>query len=276
MKRYTAQIRLQDSSLGPQQIKAEIERAFLYRRLPSIYRLATVTQTDSNTVQIEIASELERDELSQFLSSLEAKLPIHVQRVGWGWPLTGTDKQVAGLLNDPYASIEAQQDASGIYTYSRWQLVRYIASIGLDVVLLLLIVVLLVGTPVREFLDSRNRTLGLFNLCCIPVYLSMMLGVRIIPLPYVNYIHCGLDGMEIKYGWLTRPQQLKWSEIQELRKDYNNYTIRSSHRSLKFPTGEVVPLKQESRLIKTILERASLFFVGDSGRGLVYKRFDAT
>jgi len=109
MKRYTAQVRLQDSSIKPQQIKAEIERAFLYRRLPSIYRLGTVTQTDSNTVQIEIASELERDELSQFLSSLEAKLAIHVQRGGWGWPLTGTDKQVIGLLNDPYASIEAQQ-----------------------------------------------------------------------------------------------------------------------------------------------------------------------
>jgi len=100
--------------------------------------------------------------------------------------------------------LKHSKDAGGIYTYSRWQLVRYIASIGLDVVLLLLIVVLLLGTPVREFLDSRIA-LWLVQLCCIPVYLSMMLGVRIIPLPYVNYIHCSPDGMEIKYGWLTRP-----------------------------------------------------------------------
>jgi hypothetical protein len=276
MKRYTAQVRLHDSSLGPQQIKAGIERAFLYRRLPSVYRLGTVTQTDSNTVQIEIASELERDELEQSLSSLETKLAIQVQRVGWGWSLTSTDKQVTGLVNDPFASVEAQQDASGTFTYSRWQIVRYIASIGLDVFLLLLVGLLIVGAPVREFLNGQNRTLGLLNLCCIPVYFSMMLGVRIIPLPYVAFIRCSLDGMEIKYGWLTRSQQLKWSEILELKKDYTVYTIRSSRRSLKFPTGEVVPLKQESILIKTILERASLFFVGDSGRSLVYKRSDAT
>ena len=275
MNRYTAQVRLKDPSLGPQQIKAEIERAFLYGRLPSIYRLGTITQTDSDTVQIEIASELERDELSHFLSSLETKLAIQVQHVGWGWPLTGDDK-VASLVNDPFASTEAQQDASAFYTYSRWQLVRYIASIGLDVVLLLLIVAFFAGAPVREFLYRQDRALGPLNLCCIPVYFSMLLGVQVIPLPYVNYIRCDLDGMEIKYGWLTRPQQLKWSDIQELRKDYNQYTIRSSRRRLKFPTGEVVPLKQESRLIKTILERASLFSVGDSGRGPVYKRFDAT
>ena len=224
MKRYTVQVRLRDPSLGPQRIKAEIERAFLYRRLPSIYRLGTITLTDSNTVQIEIASELERDELEQFLSSLETKLAVHVQRVGWGWTLTGNDNQVTGLANDPFASIEAQQDTSGTYTNSRRQLVRYIASIGLDVVLLLLVVAFFVSAPVRKVLNRQDRTLGLLK----------------------------------------------------LRKDYDRYTIRSSHRSLKFPTGEVVPLKQESRLIKTILERASLFSVGDSGRGPVYKRFDAT
>jgi hypothetical protein len=95
-------------------------------------------------------------------------------------------------------------------------------------------------------------------------------------LAHASRIRCDPTGIEIKYWLRSSPRRHAWTEIEGLEIGAGTsdhvYTIRSGKAAVRFSTAK---LNEESTLIKTILERASLHFVeGIVGR-TTYRRFDA-
>ncbi len=127
-----------------------------------------------------------------------------------------------------------------------------------------------VAVPVMLILNMLERRF--LNVAMMVIYMGLLLsGASFNPwtlLAYASRIRCDQAGIEIKYWLRPSPRRHAWTEIEGLEVGASAldhvYTIRSGKGALRFST---VKLNEESTLIKTILERASLHFVeGTVGR----------
>jgi len=273
MKRYTARLCRLDSQLSAAQIKAAVESRLL--RALITFKLGTIAPAEGNIVLVEIASDAERADLARMLKGVESTRRLQLECVGWGWLITGaTAKSTPGMPAtgyDPYASVQTQAEDIKEYACN----IRRLAirqAVGCFFLLWF------VAVPVMFILNMLERRF--LNVAMMVIYMGLLLsGASFNPwtlLAYASRIRCDQAGIEIKYWLRPSPRRHAWTEIEGLEVGASTldhvYTIRSGKRALRFST---VKLNEESTLIKTILERASLHFVEGTVGCATYRHFDA-
>ncbi len=278
MKRYTAKILLKDSQVTPDQVKSGLEQVLLRAPRPVPYRLGVVVEIPGGELLAEIATDIGRENLLQFIKKLESNLPVQVERLGWGWLVTGSQpvdstNMMVGLRIDPYLASMPQTEPSREYRYDPWQRFRFWAAIFFYLVLLVAVVTIVL--PVSSLQHS------IWNLVYwLSILFWILLAAIDLPLPFslwrqANCIRCDRDGIEVDYLLHSRPARIEWPDVQELQISGTRGIVRSRDRFLVFQNFQVHGIKDRSTLIKSIINRASLQFVGTNVGSVTYKKFDA-
>ncbi len=278
MKRYTVCLQPLDAALTPEKIKAQVERDILHGRA-AFYRLGKTSQIAPDKILLEIASKLKPAEVLQYFRGQEESFAVRIEQLRWGWPITSAEKlPITGMTSDRYATAQPQSTENASYTYSRWELVRYIAHLAVNIAAVIYIL-FTVFILLRGYSFQLSPITSLVN--CLMVYMwgYLFFGVRGFPIPYVIYIRSTMDYLEIKYGFWGKPKRLAWSEINQLELPLQQVylqpaIVRAQHTALRFPTG-MERVNQETTLLKTILQRATLVLAEDSGIKLIYRRSDS-
>jgi hypothetical protein len=279
MYRYTLKVIGPEGKLDARAIKAALDRRLLFAPRPVTFRFGKTAQVDS-TLLVELATDLSRAALLDLLRPLEPELAIRLESVGWGWILSdaapGDARMARGgdLSHDVYAFVEPQQEAKRVYTYGARQPLRLAMSIAVALFLVFIVLFgILLDTPLREWIRARDYV---WFFVWIPLYVvTSVYQIQLSPLIFVSAIRCAEDGIEIKY-WFRQPIRIGWLGVTELDVTFELATLRSSGRLIKFPITENLGMAQAPTLIKTILSRASLHYVGYVPRkGAVYMCFDA-
>ncbi len=278
MKRYTVCLRPLDRSLTPEKIKSTVERDILHGRA-AFYRLGKANQIAPDKVLLEIASKLKPAEVLQYFQEREESLAVRVEQIQWGWSITDSDKPVTGMVIDPYATAQPQSAENASYTYSRWQPIRYVIQIVVNIAILM-VVLLIIFTPFREYLISDGHVSSLSWVLLYFIWGYSFFGGRFIPISYIAHIRCAPDYLEIKYGFWRKPKRLAWSEISRLElhllySSLGQAVVHAQSTALKF-TGTIEHIAQEVTLVKTVIDRAALVFAEDSSSKLIYRRSGST
>jgi hypothetical protein len=279
MYRYTLKVKPTNGELQGRPVKAAIDRALLFARTPVTFRFGKMAQEDS-AMLVELATDLSRPALAALLRPVEAAASMRVDSIGWGWivsdaaPGDPRAAMVGDISHDEYAFAEAQQAADQVYKYSARQPLRLFFSVAVGLFLILLVLFgIVLDTPLRGWIDSHDY---IWLLVWLPLYvINTSLQIQLSPVIFVSFIRCDLAGIEIKY-WFRRPVRIAWKEMTELDTTLELGTLRSPARSLKIPIGQALGMNQTSTLFKTVLERASLHYIGFvPGKGAVFKCYDA-
>lgn len=269
MKRYTVRLRISDTPPDATQIKRSVEDALL--RQPITFRLGAIAPAEDNIVLVEIASDAKRADLARILKSVESTHGTQVESIHWGWLVTGSAGKPGDPDADPYASAQAQAEETQEYIgQTKWIAIRQ----GIGCVFLLA----LVTYPVLILLHLLERRY--WDIVALTIYMALILsGASFNPrtlLAHVSRIRCDQGGIEIKYWLRPTPRRKAWSEIQVMETGTLGLprvcTLRTSGDSISFSLEN---LSERSRLIKTIIERASLHFVENAFGRIIYKRSDA-
>ncbi|CAG0931797.1 hypothetical protein TFLX_02283 [Thermoflexales bacterium] len=279
MKRYTVYLQALDAALTPERVKACVERDILHGRA-ALYRTGKASQPAPDKILLEIASDLKPADVLRYFREREGNLGARVEQLRWGWPITSADRlMITGMVTDPYAAAQVQSTEDAAYTYSRWHLVRYLIRLAMDMTTLI-VILLIIFTPFREYLFGEGRIAWLNCAWQYFIWIYVFLGGRLIPVPYVAYVRCAPNGLEIKYGFWSKPRCLAWSEISrlELQLLYSSLgqaVVHAQSTALKF-TGAIEHIDQEATLVKTMIDRAALVFAEDGGIKLIYRRSDSS
>ncbi len=271
MKRYTARLRLLDSQLSVAQVKAVIESELL--RAPITFKLGAVALTEGNVALVEIASGEKQADLARRLKALESKTSAWLECVGWGWVVSGAAiknvSEAPSGEHDPYNSAPAQTENAKEYTldakrFVAKQFVRLVSVVGFVAALVLFVL----------------GALNIFSFNCImlaawpTLFFTNALSI-FWTFPWASRVRCDQEGVEVKYLLGSSSKRWAWADIEELDMmtlAFNRaHVIRSKKISLKF---SIEDFNEQPALIKTLLDRASLYFVEGSFVG-TYKRFDA-
>lgn len=275
MKRYTVRIHTQETELSLDQIKHIVKKVFLLAHPPITFRMGRISRSeDASFVLVEIATEIKKHRLDQLFERMEQKENIQIDYVGWGWVLTDPvdKKRNNEFVSNPHLSIQTtQEETNKVYTYTGWQIVRFVAS-SLTILILLVglaVITIFRDTSVYEFIDGYG-----FMSYLIFILFSLFLAfseIHIFPMFYVSFIQCNDQEVRIKYWFFPKIKRLEWKDIEGLDISNRLYTIHSKSQQLKFQISALPGLKEVPVLVKTIIERASLHYVTDG----IYRRFDA-
>jgi len=222
-------------------------------------------------VLAEIASDVQRADLFRVLKSVESIRGMQVESIHWGWQVTRAAGKPGDWDADPYASTQAQTEEAKEYIgKTKWIAVRQ----GIGCVLLLALVVGIV-LILLNLLERRYGSFIILALYWGWILSRASLNLRVL-WTYVSRIRCDQDGIQIKYWLRPTPRRKAWSEIQIMEIGTLGLpracTLRTGGDSLSFLLEN---LSERSKLIKTIMERASLHFVENAFGRITYKRFDA-
>jgi hypothetical protein len=261
-----------------------VSRLLLHARRPLTFRLGEIGEGEGGILLVEIAADAAREALFSLLKPLENTLLLRVRQIGWGWPITaakessGERREISGPLRaDPYGGAAAQTMPVRSYTQGRGQIVRRVASLALTAGMVVAFVGILFRAGMeRGWLADHEASITLlwFSIW----FLWVFLRVPLIPFRrsgYVTRITCDAQGIEVRDWFARRGRRLMWKDIWGLDLRYEECVVRASGRTLSFPTSDVLGPQDLPMLIKTILERSALLFVGGTMSPLQYRRFDA-
>lgn len=88
-------------------------------------------------------------------------------------------------------------------------------------------------------------------------------------------IRCDQDGIEVDYLLHVHPGRMEWAEIKQLDISGARCVLRSQSSTLSFSAPQARGIKDFPTLIRTIIDRSGLQFVGANIRSATYKTFDA-
>ncbi len=277
MNRYTLRARVDGEALQWSLVKKAAEQEFLYAGKPITFRWGRAQQTDG-ALAVEIATDVDREALLSLVRPLESRFPVQFDSIGWGWPLTDatlpdpSDALAIDRTGDHYAFAVPQQEPVRVYTYGPRQMLRLIEWVGFLLFAGSVVWVAIFHVVAFPWIEDHDY-IFLF-VWALYWFLSHFFQTQLFPLVFVSSIRCDEHGIEIKY-WLRAPRRLSWPEVTELDMSFDQGTLRSRTEALSFTIGEPMGLAEDRVLVKTILARAGLHFVGYMGRkGAVHKRFD--
>jgi hypothetical protein len=262
LKKYTLQVEALDDSVTADHLKTAIENILLRLHPRITYHLGLVSNTGSSSFFAEIASDGKKDLLEAHLHNIQDKLPVRVERLGWGW----ITKDAMNLSKD-HAPQPSEAKARSFLLNANVFPLRYILSISL-ILALLLVLIARFYFDWSLFLDSAFQflfTIWLFSTTEIP------LDIRL----YVQHIDCDLAELVVVYSFKKKTICMSWETIEGL--EYQNM-IYMIHRRDNIPIRFYMNkgFKERHALLATITQRASLNEV-ESGIGkAVYKRYDAS
>ena len=283
MRRLTVKLVPLATNVDTVSLRMELDRLLLRSRRPMTFRLGEVGAGEGGILLVEIATDISREELLLLLKPLERLFSVEVQQIGWGWPITAA-KEISGrpreiperLHGDPYSTVGSQEFPEKTYVQGKGQIARRIASLALSIGMVLAFVgILLRACTARGWVEEHETSITLlwFSIW----FLWVFLRVPLIPFRrsgYVTRITCDSQGIEVKDWFARNGRRLMWRDIWGLDIRFEECLVRSDRLSLAFPVSHVLGPQNRPTLIKTILDRSDLLFVGGKSP-LLYRRFEA-
>jgi hypothetical protein len=260
LNRYTLKVRVLDNSVTADSLRLAIDNILL-RVQPSVtYRLGQVASVDPNHIFAEISSDGGKDFLELRLKSLEAKLPVAIEKLGWGWIIHNVLSP-----GNAQASLPEMKPVSfllgGKIFPSRYILVQSLT---------LMLVVLLIG---RFYLTKWDALEWVYY----AVFMGWIILLNETPLDFrllAKKIDCDPTELIVTYWFRKKPVRLSWDSISGLRFKGTTCFIdhQNGYKPIRFHISNA--FKGRDELIETITRRASLNDV-ETGISRFYKRYEA-
>jgi hypothetical protein len=278
MNRYTALFAAGEPSATPGGLRKALEVALSENQPAGAYRLGSVAPREDGQVAAELACSMPRETLSELLAAAGKTAGYTLDRVGWGWLLSGkmafelVDESSGDLLYDPFSDVTPQDESARSYRYGRQQ------AVSLAVVLLgaLFALGLALGYLVSPTVASWT-TRNLINLVLAVIIFWMVLrliGATVTPWSYLRSIEVDEDGITLR-GLLQPTVKAAWHEVDELELADRRALLLLQDRVVSFPILDRLGMNDHLILLRTIIQRASLYYVGGRVGNIKYRKFDA-
>ena len=277
MNRYTALFDSLDDASNPATLRQALEKALADSQAAGSYRLGAVSLMDEQAAA-EVACSLPREALRALLVEGGETAGYRLEKVGWGWLLSGkmtfelVDEVSGDLLYDPLADVNPQEDAARSYRYGRQQTIS-LAVVLLGAVLVLALALGFVASPEAAtwIIDHIiSLVLGLI----VFWMLLRLIGALVTPWSYLRSIEVDEAGIRLR-GLLQHTQSAAWPEIDELQVADRRALLLLGDRVLSFPVQDRLGMSDQLSLLRTIIQRAELLYVGGRVGNILYRKFDA-
>jgi hypothetical protein len=280
MKKYTARINLLGNAMDLYDVKSAVEKTMLRSHTPLTLRFGAIGKDDKGDVLLEIATDVNKDFLITLLKNLGSIYPLKFEQLSWGWILssqvtqTKPGKRILSFNDDPYATIEPQNDPVREYNCVTLFKIKFIASLVIIIFFVFSIVFrFILSSVARSYLNQHDDfTSTIFMLVWIII---LSFGIPLFPWRYVSSFRCTPETLAIKYflrsSWISLP----WGQIQGLSVNYNGLTLQTNNREIKIVMGPDWSKETQKTLIKSILTNARLIHIGGGPTGSMYNRSDA-
>jgi len=272
MKRYTLKFTLQDSTLSSDELREAVEEVLLRLHPRITYKIRQVKAGGSGQMMAEIAVDGKRDLLESAFRAQEWKVPVRLESMGWGW-MTNDGSKIStepgsSLFElDPLAAVRPMEGNGEFQLNKKPGRLRYmimiISTMGM--------VFLLIANGVH----SHSLILQIAYIIGFSVWLfslnEMPLDVRV----YAEKVIFTNEGLAVKYWLRKQPARLAWEEIWGLEYTEPVCVVFKSGGKNRVLLSERFGCKEQKVVLKTIVERAGLYFVEGNFRNLLYRRYDS-
>jgi hypothetical protein len=241
------------------------------------YRLGAVALRDGQ-LAAEVAASLPREKMASLFSKAGDAVGCTLEKVGWGWLLSNkmafelVDETSGALLYDPLADVDAQQEATRSYQYGRQQAFS-LAVVLLGAALVLGLALGYVSSPDAATWIAANIITLVLGLIVFWMLLRLI-GALVTPWSYLRSIEVDEAGIRL-LGLLQRSQTAAWHEIDELQLADRRALLLSGDRVISFPVQDRLGMSDQLSLLRTIIQRAELLYVGGRVGNITYRKFDA-
>ncbi len=277
MNRYTALFDLHDEASSPAGLRQALLAALAESQAAGSYRLGSVALLDGQ-VAAEVACSLSRDALSALLAEAGQSAGTRLEKVGWGWLLSNkvafelVDETSGALLYDPLADVDAQQEAARSYHYGRQQALS-LAVVLLGAALVLGLALGFVTSPQAATWIAANIITLVLGLIVFWMLLRLI-GALVTPWSYLRSIEVDEAGIRLR-GLLQPTRTAAWHEIDELELADRRALLLLGDRVISFPVQDRLGMSDQLSLLRTIIQRAELLYVGGRVGNIIYRKFDA-
>lgn len=278
MNRYTALYRTTESTVTPSQLRTAVENALGASLQLGSYRLGQIAPQGDSLIAAEVAARLAKEALKPLLAAAATESGCILQQIGWGWTVSGhltfelIDEATGALLHDPLVDEKSQSEPEHDYIYGWPQIAGMVIFLmGAATVILLVLGYLLIP----QIAAWVQENLVMFVLGALLYWIILRgIGGPVTPWSYIRSITADESGITI-HGLLGTPVSATWGQISELQLVDNRCMLIAADRPLHFPILDKLGMQDRLQLIRTILQRAELLFVGGKVGELTYRRFDA-
>ena len=269
MKRYTLKVKTLDSSVTPNDLKLAIENVLLPLHPRITYRLGQIMSGGSDTILAEIASDARKELLEPHLKDIQSKLPVTIEKLGWGWTLTGKPGSPPADQGSPEefsANAVSQASSPSFLLGNRAFLWRYIFQMSLT---FLLVALLIAGF----FIEKSTLLDGTFTVVFV-VWIYFLTDMPLDIWRYAKRIECEPAELVLTY-WFRKPSvRLNWETIWGFAyKGKICILHHDDNKSTRFLVS--YGYRDKEKLFKTIVSKASLNAVETGISQAVYKRYEA-
>ena len=277
MNRYTALYRPGSDEATPARLRKALETALAESLPKGSYRLGAIEAVEAGRVAAELACRLPKAELGGLVEAASAAAGFTLDQVGWGWVLSGrmtfelVDETSGELLHDPLGDETPQAEAQRSYRYG-WQQIAGLAIVLLAAgIALVLALGYLLSPTVAAWVSEHlvNLALGVILVWMI----LRLIGAIVTPWNYLRAIEVDEAGITLQ-GLLQPAVKAAWQEIGELQYVDQRGILLAGERILTFSLRDKLGMKDRLALLRTIIQRAELLFVGGKVGEITYRKFD--
>jgi hypothetical protein len=278
MNRFTAIYRPEAPQATPGELRKALEDLLARELPPGKYRLAALGEMPDGLLAAELACPWAKDVLRQRLAEAGGKTGYALEKVGWGWLQSGrmvfdlVDESSGSLLYDPLMDEAPQGEERRSYHYSGMQALSLAVVLGGITAALAVVIGSLVNDQVASWARTNMAFLALGFLLWWMVL--RLIGAMVTPWTYLRRIDVDGDGLKL-FGLLARERRAAWGEIDELQYVDQRILLLLGNRVLSIQLRDRLGMKDRLTLVRTILMRADLLFVGGRVGEFTYRKFDA-
>jgi hypothetical protein len=276
MKRFTARFRTQPPAPDPDQMRKAIVEALLRTPMPVAFHIERV-DIRGDEARVEIASDATREALQGSLVGVESRLPVRLESLGWGWPVSEASSPEADTgsshRQDPFRNAIPQAEPEKVYLYSKANTVKMVLSCLTYASPLLVIGLILSNSPWAGFYEQNELTIQFLWVGYI-TFVAFM-GVYRFPTRWPRWVKVNAQGMAVKHWLQPDVRKVDWKDIETLEMGNGQLVLRGRGRSMRFFTDGLAGKEALPMLVRTVAERAGLNFVESAVEKAVYRRFES-
>ncbi len=271
MKRITIIFTPTGSPVDLALFRGEIEGVLLRLHPKITYKINRVDKQADGKILAEITLDGKLELLDAALKQKHWQQPVVDERMGWGWPFSPAEKASlqAGIPSyslDPLAGISP---AEGMLDAQLGKLMLWLRFVGVIVLTILLILLMI--------FYSRSAGSILFDgalLISFSVWMILLNGTPIDMRVYARQITLGEAGLELKYWFMNKTINLAWGNIRRLVCTEPVCILFAEGQRVRFLLSERFGCSKKAKVLKTIIARANLNYVGGNFRKQEYSVFD--